>query len=552
MNSTIETRTGQRHDVARWAITLMPLLSLVISDVWAFSPSNHSSITEDGLSSAAITLRGVEYRISPFVRQQMAYANTAIDDCGTAETNTCAGFVPGTSAAHFDDNTIPEGTTSIDLKLKAVLQMVKNIRTTLGNADVATLAAAMRGPRELFGGVLHTIQDFYAHSTWVDRLGAAYQIPWGASFNPGTKSAYEYIFQKSQLGSGNPCSIGAVFGGTGSAPIASEFFLNEEPNAALGRCAHGPSSALTCASVLLTVSDPGDIAACLAGPYSALLDLSANSINGINKDRTGRPGFATARQAAVDSTKVVAASLLKAIGDYDVPALCAFTGNIGYDAATGKCTDVGSGYWLGQLSISTCTPLPSGAYAGIWYAESPCGTAGPVAGSGPGYFYLDDASNDVILGANYGSSNPARDDIRRVLPLAWRSNYSNFDYSVPVWYVQGGTLFYEAVRTVRMHVTTRTATSLSGTLTITTTSGYFTQFPTVKANFVTAQTTASGTWSAILVYGPRPATDMKGFDYCFSNNSAIPQMPQDQGNPSISPSWSNGLVSGGCVFGATR
>jgi hypothetical protein len=141
------------------------------------------------------------------------------------------------------------------------------------------------------------------------------------------------------------------------------------------------------------------------------------------------------------------------------------------------------------------------------------------------------------------------------MTLGWRSTDSTFGYSVPVDIVNSDRPadLGSGTRSVTFLVVNKTATAMSGTFQVTTTSGYYTNpFRTADA-WKTVGTTASGTWTATLINSPRPQTKMNGFDFCASDNSAIGQMSIGDlstgcGYPRIRPSWCGGWVTNGCTY----
>jgi hypothetical protein len=66
----------------------------------------------------------------------------------------------------------------------------------------------------------------------------------------------------------------------------------------------------------------------------------------------------------------------------------------------------GEQHWAGQFSTTSCTPLPAdvNTYQPYWSWENPCYIHGPFYSSYQGYFYFDDTSADVVLGAEVPST----------------------------------------------------------------------------------------------------------------------------------------------------
>lgn len=172
-------------------------------------------------------------------------------------------------------------------------------------------------------------------------------------------------------------------------------------------------------------------------------------------------------------------------------------------------------------------------------AENPPYSLGPVAGAYKGFFHFADDDNRMVFGASVGGSV---EDTRNVYLTGWRSTASELSVSVPI-----GFPGFEGTRTTVFSVMNRTATTISGTVKMTTTTGVFTNALT---NQIAPQAvTATGDWSATLVNTPLPATDMKGFDFCFAGDTAAPQVANNLSFSYRRPSWAGGFVANGCVFG---
>lgn len=214
-------------------------------------------------------------------------------------------------------------------------------------------------------------------------------------------------------------------------------------------------------------------------------------------------------------------------------------------AITIKVSGVGDQYWVGTYKSTSCTPFPADGYNN-WSWESPCFINGPVASSDQGYFYFDDKSHDVVLGSNVGGA----EDVRRIFPLNWKSIDSKFELSIPTGYslaLNFSIYKGSGVRSTVFTVTTRNQKTMSGTFVVNTISGYYSQSSSGN-EWMTIPTTASGVWTANLVNGKRPQTQMNGFDFCFSNNVAAKQAEVGAINPYSMPIWGGG-VENGCVFG---
>ena len=206
-------------------------------------------------------------------------------------------------------------------------------------------------------------------------------------------------------------------------------------------------------------------------------------------------------------------------------------------------------HWAGSFKTTSCTPLPADA-DGNWVWEYPCNIHGPVYFSNGGYFYFDDSSSNVVFGDIVGNIQ----NVRRVLPLGWKSTDNTFSLSIPTTFNQMITdrevtriITGSGNRTTSFTVLKRSTIALSGTYVVNTQSGYK-AINSASYDWRIIPTTASGTWTASLINSPTP-TFMNGFDFCFLDNSAANQMTSFmQANPVLSPAWATPYTTNGCRF----
>jgi hypothetical protein len=97
-------------------------------------------------------------------------------------------------------------------------------------------------------------------------------------------------------------------------------------------------------------------------------------------------------------------------------------------------------------------------------------------------------------------------------------------------------------------VTGRSSTTISGTFEVTTVSGYLITEDIDVVVWRVMPTKAFGTWSASLVVGPRPATQMNGYDFCVVNNVGQLQMINNGTNFFMVPGPGGVGIPGGCQF----
>jgi len=202
----------------------------------------------------------------------------------------------------------------------------------------------------------------------------------------------------------------------------------------------------------------------------------------------------------------------------------------------------GDQHWVGNYQITDCTPFPSNIKIDSPIFQSPCSTAGPFNAFDT-TFYFDDSSPDVVFDQDISLSSSQKYHWRRVFPLGWKSSDTTFGISIPTAFTiasvtlnAAGTALDPAQvsasgpRDTVLTVTSRTPTSISGTFSVSMTSGYFlTQVGgcaclELAENWQAPATHSSGNWTATLVTGKRPQTKMNGADYCRSDNVGAMQM----------------------------
>ena len=241
--------------------------------VVAFKPTSeqgHVGIVRDALSTITRTLTtGEVIRFSTRAIDQVRDATAGVDEIFSSRGEFS---VP---TAHCDDELLPECTQRL-ITVKAAVVSLSQAR----NGEEA---------RAQLGRALHTLQDFYSHSNWVNSPGPA-----NGSFNPtlGTGTIPRLAL------SAATCVddfFDRVLTGAGLISITTGYFGGVEPPA--NKCAHG---------VL-----PGA---------------------GIHKDDRGRPFFAQARARAVEGTRDFINQILTTLGSNDaaVRALMDARGTLGF------------------------------------------------------------------------------------------------------------------------------------------------------------------------------------------------------------------------------
>ena len=134
-------------------ITTCLLLGFLFS-ARAFFPTNFHTVlgllagkSHQGMTGEAITELELE-----FFGQQTGSMRDAIKEIGRA--NSDVDDDQKTAAKHFDGESLPEGQ-------QRIINLRNGIITALQNNDA-------NGARTALGSALHTIQDFYSHTNWVE------------------------------------------------------------------------------------------------------------------------------------------------------------------------------------------------------------------------------------------------------------------------------------------------------------------------------------------------------------------------------------------------
>jgi hypothetical protein len=208
--------------------------------VWAFMPSIHKSITTEATSSIQLILDG----------QRLTFSGTALQDINFANERTDDPAFQTQPSYHFDNEDFSGGSDRlISLKERIITKIISD-NPLSGSA------------RSDLGGALHTVQDFYAHSNWVE-LG---------NNDINSKLGRESFTGASTNAVTCPNDPG-VLGDAGLIQLTSGYFLFSQGLCGVpsGKCRHGVK---------------------LIGCPS-----------GLNKDDSSRTGFLAARALAVKATK---------------------------------------------------------------------------------------------------------------------------------------------------------------------------------------------------------------------------------------------------------
>jgi hypothetical protein len=249
----------------------------------AFKPNEagHLGITTQALAPIERTVGSQTFRFS----------ERALDEIRDANRNTDIITFFGV-AEHFDDEAFVESSRRlINLKEAVIAQ---------------SLAGQGEGAREDLGGALHTVQDFYSHSNWVElglagietRLGRAEMQPLSLDQRTCEDDFATLV------------DFGLTSETTGYFPF---FDLCGGPpdGTPAGKCRHG---------------------------------VEFICPDGLNKDAPGRPGFETAHARAVDATIDYANQILDALAG-NAAALATLMGT---EAAEGRILIIEAGLHASQ------------------------------------------------------------------------------------------------------------------------------------------------------------------------------------------------------------
>jgi hypothetical protein len=196
-------------------ITALASFCLCTPPALAFELSIHEAITTESLSQSAMGTGENRRTFSPNAIKEIVEANLRTDDP----------IFQLQSAFHFDNENFAGGSDRL-LKLKE-----KIIRTITA---VPPGVFAGESARVDFGGALHTIQDFYAHSNWVELGHAEDQIDQrlGRSVFAGADGSVSTCPD-------NP----GVLSGQGLSQLTSGYFVFDTLppvcNVPPGKCRHG-------------------------------------------------------------------------------------------------------------------------------------------------------------------------------------------------------------------------------------------------------------------------------------------------------------------------
>ena len=252
----------------------------------AFKPNlreqGHQFITESTLSgpwsapgNSPITDEdGTPLGFTPEAIEEIYQANRGVDLQPGSNWRTSEDFdIPQN---HFDNELFELGSTRLQTLKQGVVSALRAINPTEDcncspNGDNTANAEAGRAARRLLGQALHSLQDFYAHSNWVELgfRGTEIETRLGRSVVPNPPPGFAPA-RAGDPGILNPTLVGS----RNINALTSGYFMGLGPRASCqapaGKMRHG--AAIICP-------------------------------NGLNKDETERPGYAEAQALAIAATR---------------------------------------------------------------------------------------------------------------------------------------------------------------------------------------------------------------------------------------------------------
>ena len=288
---------------------LCPALLLVISPISAFDIPSHIQITRGGLEPITVPQISPDAKFTDNALEEIIRANEAVDS-----------IYAGSAALwreerHFTDDRFLDSSRRIrDLK--------NDILDAL-NPD------APRGPtaRLYLGRALHTIQDFYSHSNWIDVNGNTVNSTFGTTLMADPSAAVQ------------PCLVG-------NPNTKSASFTTDESSAYVRFDFSGDlfeDDTYVCG--------PVPAGKCWHGAYTA-------TCPGVNKDKPGFTGHNPAKSVATTSTEnytqMIIDTLLAADNEAGVAALLGLPPSLAFVVDdTGSMGEEIAGVKRSVISIAT-------------------------------------------------------------------------------------------------------------------------------------------------------------------------------------------------------
>jgi hypothetical protein len=240
-------------------LLLLTIAALLPAQSFAFTPTaeyGHVGIVRDALK---------DIKRTSSKGNTLVFSERAIKEVreSTASVDEVTGDLVDHPASHCDDELLHDCTFRINSLKKAVIDNLKNDSNRNGS-----------GARREVGRALHTLQDFYSHSNWIEISG-------GSAPNPDLGISLISSLSANQA----TCdSTQANLADFGLSSLTTGYFPIPGIDAPAGKCRHGLSK------------------------------FDVDITNGIHKDDPSQTGHIAARQAAVEGTKKFIEEILDADG----------------------------------------------------------------------------------------------------------------------------------------------------------------------------------------------------------------------------------------------
>lgn len=236
-------------------VLLIVVQTLAVRPALAFKPNDagHLGITSEALNATQRVINS----------ETLKFSERAIKQTRDANKDTDCLSCQGNASFHFDDEAFAAGTSRLTALRASIISKI-----TASSPDGASA-------RKDLGGALHTLQDFYAHSNWVELGNGGIDTRLGRSTYGGLALSVATC----------PSNPGAL-GGSGLTNLTSGWFKIPLCVPPAGKCRHGIS--------LPFLPDPCP--------------------SGLNKDDSSRTGYPAARSLAVEASKDFLNQILDASG----------------------------------------------------------------------------------------------------------------------------------------------------------------------------------------------------------------------------------------------
>lgn len=150
-------------------------LALLACPVTAFKPAIHQAIITAAFADPSLN------RIDPGSGNVLQFTSQAISDVSTANYQTDCGTGSGCtcyscqtdSSRHFDNEDFSDATARLITLKQQILALITSSTPDGGSAGTA------------LGQALHTVQDFYSHSDWIEAGGSSIDSRLGVSTYAG-------------------------------------------------------------------------------------------------------------------------------------------------------------------------------------------------------------------------------------------------------------------------------------------------------------------------------------------------------------------------------